>query len=158
VLWGDVTALKRAEAETHQLAYFDSVTGFPNRRGLIDLLQRNTHGGRLTSAALVVIGLDNFREINDVLGYELGDQVLRNVSERFSEAHSSIATVARAGAHDFSLLISGLSSDRATAESEAQEIVQEIRTVLWHALRENELGATSEFSAGIAIYSSLAEN
>ena len=153
-LWNDITELKRAEAVAHRLAFFEPVTGLPNRRGLIDdVLPRVAASAvaRDVNEALVVIGLDNFREINDALGYEQGDELLRQVSQRLLTAHPDIAAVARTGEHEFCLVLNELSSEAGLAEAEAEVIMRMIRRELIRSDNASELGATSEFSAGIAI-------
>lgn len=153
-LWSDITELKRAEAAAHQLACFDPVTGLPNRQGLIDDVLPQLAAEAVTrdaSVALVVIGLDNFREINDALGYSQGDELLRQVSQRLTTAHPDIAAVARTGEHEFCLVLNELSGEPALAEAEAEVLMRMIRRVLTRADNASELGATSEFSAGISL-------
>lgn len=153
-VWSDITAFKRSEAKAHKLAYFDQVTGLPNFRGLIDhVLPQYKRGDECDQAtnAFVVIGLDNFRAINDVLGYERCGALIREVAERLSLAHPRIDAIGHTGTYEFCLVLGGLSRDRAKAEAEAEAIVVEIRAALGRTDQASELGATSELSIGISL-------
>lgn len=154
-LWDDITELKRAEEAAHRLANYDTVTGLANRRGLIHLVMPEmlpARSGCTTSSALVVLSLDNFRQINDALGYDHADELLKTVSERLLVLHPGIAAVARTGAHEFCLVLDGLSEDFDRAEAEAKELVDSIRKSLRRADSVGQFGETSEFSAGIAVW------
>ncbi|MFZ1416456.1 MAG: EAL domain-containing protein [Defluviicoccus sp.] len=88
----DVTERRDAESRIQHLAYFDVLTGLPNRALFKDLLERTLaeagRHGRL--AALLLLDIDHFKRINDTLGYEGGDRMLREIAER-------LATSLRAG-------------------------------------------------------------
>jgi predicted signal transduction protein with EAL and GGDEF domain/FixJ family two-component response regulator len=80
----DVTARKEAQARIHRLAYFDGLTGLPNREWIHDYLAESLAEARQLnrSVALLYIDLDQFKRINDTLGHETGDALLRQVAER----------------------------------------------------------------------------
>jgi predicted signal transduction protein with EAL and GGDEF domain/FixJ family two-component response regulator len=80
----DVTARKEAQARIHRLAYFDGLTGLPNREWIHDYLAESLAEARQTNraVALLYVDLDQFKRINDTLGHETGDALLRQVAER----------------------------------------------------------------------------
>jgi len=97
----DITARKTAEEEIKQLAFFDVLTGLPNRRLLMDRLSQSLsncarigHGG-----ALMFIDLDNFKTLNDTYGHESGDLLLQEVAQRLSASVREGDTVARLVEH-----------------------------------------------------------
>jgi predicted signal transduction protein with EAL and GGDEF domain/CheY-like chemotaxis protein len=80
----DVSARKEAQARIHRLAYFDGLTGLPNREWIHDYLAESLAEARQLNraVALLYVDLDQFKRINDTLGHETGDALLRQVAER----------------------------------------------------------------------------
>ena len=105
----------RHQREIERLAYFDGVTGLPNRTLLADragqalrLAQRSG-----TQAALLLLDIDRFKTINDSLGHAVGDQVLKHISRRLLGALRDSDTLARLGGDEFVVLLSGCSAEDA---------------------------------------------
>ncbi len=98
----DITERKQAEDQIRQLANFDSLTGLPNRRFFRDqlaaTLERAAAEGR--KVAVLFIDVDRFKQTNDTLGHDVGDQVLREVGRRLNQAVRGSDTVARGGTPD----------------------------------------------------------
>jgi diguanylate cyclase (GGDEF)-like protein len=108
----DITQRKQTEAHIHRLAYFDALTGLPNREWIGEYLSRVLReavaGGR--SVALLFIDLDQFKRINDTLGHETGDALLRQVAERLRAAlgySGELAQLARVGGDEFVVVLTG---------------------------------------------------
>jgi diguanylate cyclase (GGDEF)-like protein/PAS domain S-box-containing protein len=106
----DITDRKSAEALVWQQANFDLLTGLPNRRMLRDRLaqdlRKTTRDGR--QLAILFVDLDHFKEVNDTLGHDAGDQLLIEAARRISQCVRDSDTVARMGGDEFTLVLSDL--------------------------------------------------
>jgi diguanylate cyclase (GGDEF)-like protein/PAS domain S-box-containing protein len=128
----DITERKQAEARSHQLAYFDGLTGLPNRRMLLDRMEHALHSA-LNSAqvgAVLYIDLDNFKQINDARGHTVGDALLMQVAQRLTQQLRPGDTVARLGGDEFVVLVHNVASDMDSAGRAALLVAEEIRAVL----------------------------
>lgn len=120
----DISARKQAEEEIRQLAFYDPLTKLPNRRLLFDRLRRALDSSARSKlvGALMFIDLDNFKLLNDTLGHEQGDLLLRQVAQRLPACVRSIDTVARLGGDEFVIMLEGLGEDLVEAARKAQAI------------------------------------
>lgn len=109
-LFSDVTEKRRSEAFIWRQAHYDHLTGLPNRQMFHDRLQqamnRSKRSGR--SMALVFLDLDLFKEVNDTLGHDMGDELLKQVANRLSLSVRKSDTVARLGGDEFTMIIEDL--------------------------------------------------
>ena len=150
----DISQRKAAEEEIRLLAFYDPLTGLPNRRLMADRLQHSlaTSARSGTGGALLFVDLDNFKDLNDTRGHETGDQLLRQVAARLGGCVRSGDTVARLGGDEFVLLIESLSPHTHEAATQAETVG---RAVL-HALAQGySLGGHtyhSSCSIGVALY------
>ena len=118
VVWGtammavDISENERAEKLVEKLALIDSVTQLPNRTMLALMLDKALSGAKAKhrQLALVWLNLDRFRDVNDALGQQAGDELLRAVGERLREAVRIVDAVTRAGGDDFVLLLARVNS------------------------------------------------
>jgi diguanylate cyclase (GGDEF)-like protein len=123
---------KRIEAKLKHFATHDFLTGLPNRALFYDRLnlatkrtvRRNT-GGLNWKAAVMIMDLDNFKQINDTLGHESGDKVLREMAPRLRASLRQSDTVARLGGDEFAFVLEGI-QDRADAMFVAQKILKSL--------------------------------
>jgi diguanylate cyclase (GGDEF)-like protein len=106
----DITAQKLAEEEVARLAYHDALTGLPNRAMFEEHLQLALARARRAAKAVAVLylDLDNFKTVNDSLGHEAGDRLLKQVGERMRAAARESDLVARQGGDEFLVLLSDL--------------------------------------------------
>lgn len=103
----DISVAKAAQAEIHQLAFYDTLTGLPNRRLLIERLTQaiNRYERDQACFAVLFLDLDNFKRLNDTLGHDAGDILLTEVARRLLETLRKTDTAARLGGDEFVLLI-----------------------------------------------------
>ena len=128
----DITERKQAEARTHQLAYFDGLTGLPNRRMLLDRMEHALHVAQKTAqvGAVIYIDLDNFKQINDARGHSVGDVLLVQVASRLTQQLRAGDMVARLGGDEFVVLVHGVATDMETAGRAALLVAEDVRTTL----------------------------
>jgi diguanylate cyclase (GGDEF)-like protein/PAS domain S-box-containing protein len=106
----DITERKKAEEQVAFLAYHDNLTGLPNRTMFEELLELGLARARRhdLSVAVLCIDVDDFKLVNESLGYEAGDALLRAVAERLGEATRETDLVARQGGDEFLLLLADI--------------------------------------------------
>jgi diguanylate cyclase (GGDEF)-like protein len=144
-----VAELQQSEEQVRQLAYFDFLTGLPNRRLLLDRLhqavsQARRHG---YSMAIMFLDLDHFKQINDTLGHDVGDELLKQVAARLVGCIRSGDTVSRSGGDEFILVMPeiALPFDAAVV---AQKIIDALNEPILIGTHHLHIGV----SIGIAIY------
>jgi diguanylate cyclase (GGDEF)-like protein len=124
----DITARKLAEEQIRNVAYFDPLTGLPNRRMLLDRLNQALatsarHGGH---GAVFFIDLDHFKALNDTLGHDHGDMLLVEVARRLLACVRGEDTVARIGGDEFVVMTVGLAAEERGAASQAGMVGEKI--------------------------------
>jgi diguanylate cyclase (GGDEF)-like protein/PAS domain S-box-containing protein len=128
VIVEDITEHKIQAAHVEQLAFYDPLTGLPNRRLLLDRLQQamsrsvrhNKHG------AILFIDLDNFKTLNDTLGHNIGDLLLIDVAKRLQACVRDEDTVSRLGGDEFVIILDGLNEDLQQTATAALNIGEKI--------------------------------
>ena len=113
----DLSEAKAAESTIQRLAFYDPLTGLPNRRLLLDRLgQVISHSRRRNHyASLLLVGLDNFKAYNTTLGHASGDTLLRRLAEVLRGSLRESDTLARWGGDQFALLVQDLGDEPAHA-------------------------------------------
>lgn len=109
----DITEQYRAEQGLRRLALCDPLTGLPNRYHALEIARREAREGRLT--AMILLDLDGFKHVNDSLGHAAGDEMLRQVSQRFADCLSDEGIVARLGGDEFVILLFARPDERSRA-------------------------------------------
>lgn len=125
----DFTMEKRVEGELLHRTLHDVLTDLPNRRLLVDRIEKALAAAkRGRDVAVMLIDIDDFKSINDTLGHVVGDELLRVVARRLVSCVREADTVARLGGDEFALLLSGTDKLSGTdAGAVAQRILDEIR-------------------------------
>ncbi|MBK7001126.1 MAG: EAL domain-containing protein [Rhodoferax sp.] len=128
----DITARKVAEDEIKYLAFYDSLTGLPNRRLLMDRLRKalatSTRSGK--HGALLFVDMDNFKVLNDTLGHHMGDLLLKQVAQRLVSCVREIDTVARLGGDEFVVMLEDLSPSANDAASQTEIVGNKVLATL----------------------------
>lgn len=145
----DITQQKFLEDKLTYLAYYDVLTDLPNRTLLIDRLHQvigRAEHNKL-NAAVVWIDIDRFTLINDTYGYEIGDQILKEVGRRFDHATQEGDTVARLGADEFGIILSDV--------THSEEVVRFVDHLMREAHNPIQVGSVEvilTLSVGISLY------
>lgn len=151
VAFNDITQRKLAEEELHQLAYYDNLTGLPNRQLFNDRLHQAIGDAkrRHRQVALMLLDLDRFKVVNDTMGHEAGDILLQEISARLKRSVRVNDTVARLGGDEFALIFTDVEESRYIGQC-AQKVLAQFDTPIIIGGREVFSGA----SIGIALYPS----
>ena len=150
----DVTDRKQSESEIEKLAFYDPLTGLPNRRLLRDRLAQALTGSNRdhNHGALVFIDLDNFKNINDSAGHLTGDELLVQVGERLKNTVRDWDTVARLGGDEFVLILKGFPAEPADAAAKVEKVCEKIRDALNEPYNLNGIEYTGTPSIGITLF------
>jgi diguanylate cyclase (GGDEF)-like protein/PAS domain S-box-containing protein len=131
-IFSDISKRKEAEAQIHQLAFYDPLTELPNRRLLNERLQQAFSVGARSGhhGAVLFLDLDNFKTLNDTKGHDIGDQLLTEVAKRLDSCVRNGDTVARLGGDEFVVVLESLSSVPDEAATQADLVAEKIRYAL----------------------------
>jgi diguanylate cyclase (GGDEF)-like protein len=156
----EIRERQRVESEIEQLAFYDHLTGLPNRRLLMDRLHlaivassRTMHHG-----AVLFIDLDHFKNLNDTRGHHIGDVLLQQVALRLKASVRADDTVARLGGDEFVVMLKDLSNNSTEANAQAERLGTKILAALNEPYLLEDHYCHSSGSIGIALFSSLRES
>ena len=150
----DITLRKGAEEEIKNLAFFDQLTGLPNRRLLADRLKQALAAScrHNRCGALLFIDLDNFKTLNDTLGHDQGDVLLQQVAQRLSRCVREGDTVARLGGDEFVVMLESLSDSMQEAAAHAEIVGEKIVAALGQPYSLTDYEHRSSASIGVAMF------
>lgn len=150
----DISKRKAAEEEVQRLAFYDQLTGLPNRQLLQDRLQQAVLGSvrKCLQGAVMFIDLDNFKTLNDTYGHDRGDLLLQQVALRLTACVRQTDTVARWGGDEFVVLLEELSGDDREALHHAEGIADKIVAALNKPYDLNGYQHSCTSSVGIALF------
>jgi diguanylate cyclase (GGDEF)-like protein/PAS domain S-box-containing protein len=151
----DVTEHKQIRNQLHQLAFFDALTGLPNRRLILDRLDHAMASRQKTGyeGALLLIDLDHFKTVNDTLGHEMGDLLLQQVAKRLERGLLTTDSAGRLGADEFVLIVEDVALNANDALVRVRDMAEFLRNQLAQPfdLRGNEY--VCSVSVGVAMFS-----
>lgn len=145
IIANDITDKKESEQKILQLAYYDSLTGLPNRKMLLEKIKESIINRNRSS--ILFIDLDNFKDINDTLGHDVGDKILQEVSYRLNSVTLKNDIIGRIGGDEFIILQNNITSID-SAKKLALEIMNILKVPIKYKDKELYIGA----SIGISVY------
>lgn len=150
----DITDRKIKEDEIAWLAFYDPLTGLPNRRLLQDRLHQAMAGSKRSGqrAALLFIDLDNFKTLNDTLGHDKGDLLLQQVATRLFECVRECDTVARLGGDEFVVMLEELNHSEELAAAQSKMVGEKILVKLCQPYLIAGYEHNSSASIGITLF------
>ena len=153
-LFTDISIQKEQQRQLEYNAYYDSLTGLPNRVLLADRVQLELSKSQRDSKKLAIafIDLDGFKEVNDDYGHEAGDHVLITIAERITSCMRAHETVARLGGDEFVAVITGLS-----AEQESLSVINRILVSIATPIPYGDFSLSVSASIGITFYPQMLE-
>jgi diguanylate cyclase (GGDEF)-like protein/PAS domain S-box-containing protein len=153
--FSDITARVQAEKQMFRLAHFDKLTGLPNRTALETHLEQAIEQARRQHHhfALMFLDLDKFKPVNDTMGHQAGDELLRNVARRLKHSIRANDVVGRRGGDEFVIITGPLTND-ADAQPIARKMIQVLNEPFHIQGQTVHIGA----SVGIALYPDNGQN
>ncbi len=151
----DISELNIQRQKINEMAFYDSLTGLPNRRLFIDRLQHalaSSERGGLQNA-LIFIDLDNFKTLNDTLGHDFGDLLLKQTAQRLNACMRQEDTVARMGGDEFVIILENLSEHTQEAAFQVEVFSEKILAILNQPYQLENHDRHITPSIGIVIFS-----
>ncbi len=148
-VFADISEVKQAQATIERHANYDTLTELPNRRLFTDRLEqaiRRAHRDN-EKLCLMFLDLDRFKDVNDTLGHEFGDELLRQMAVRIQTCVREVDTVARLGGDEFTIILSDF-DNKSDAVNIARKLITEIEKPI--TIKEQTLRVTT--SIGVTFY------
>jgi diguanylate cyclase (GGDEF)-like protein/PAS domain S-box-containing protein len=155
----DITERKKAAAEINRLAYFDQLTGLPNRRWLMEHLDEACRDARADKRvdAMLFMDLDHFKLVNDVRGHAVGDALLKCMADRIRDTLGTRGTAGRLGGDEFVIHIANVATHFESGAEVALRIAHEICLALQPPVEIDGQVYTETVSIGVTLFPKAAE-
>ena len=138
--------IKQREAEIHQLAFYDELTGLPNRTQFTSHIQEIISAAEPTKTAVLMMDIDRFKDINDTVGHEVGDLLLKEIAKRLQTFTSQETFCASIGGDEFGIVI------RNFGETRPEALAENIASIFERPFCIDQLNLDMDASIGIAVY------
>lgn len=156
----DTSRARAADEEIRNLAFYDPLTGLPNRRLLLEKLDEllQSNGPQSSKRALLFVDLDNFKTLNDTLGHQVGDLLLQEVARRLEGCVRPGDLAARLGGDEFVVVLGNLSELPEAAAAQTRGVAERILSVVCQPYTLGDRESTSSASIGITLFNSSQES
>jgi diguanylate cyclase (GGDEF)-like protein/PAS domain S-box-containing protein len=150
----DITERKTSEVTINKLAFYDQLTGLPNRTLLLDRLKQTMASSSRTETygALIFIDLDNFKSLNDTLGHGAGDLLLKQIADRLMSCVRAGDTIARLGGDEFVVVLAGLDTNEVEAASNTETVAEKILDSLSQTYELGNIAHNCTASIGVTLF------
>jgi diguanylate cyclase (GGDEF)-like protein/PAS domain S-box-containing protein len=152
--YSDLSQHKQAEQAIHNLSFYDALTTLPNRRLMLERLKQVVHADRQPAGhgAVLFIDLDDFSNLNDTRGHEVGDQALIEIAKRLRACLPGEDDVARPSSDEFVVMIDNLAVDAEQAAFQAGEVAGRIREAIRTPMEVGGAGYECTASVGVSLF------
>ncbi len=154
VVSSDITQRRKSEETIHQLAFYNPLTGLPNRRLLVDRLKKSIASSERSRkhGALLLINVDNFKSLNDTLGHDVGDMILQQIAQRLTVCVRTEDTLAHMGGDEFMVMLARLNVDADDSAAQAEAVGEKIRVALSQGYQVADSNHRSTASIGATLF------
>lgn len=156
----DITERKLTQEKIQHLAFYDHLTGLPNRVLLMDRLKQALASSSRSKrkGALLFIDMDNFKNLNDTLGHDVGDQLLIQATQRLGSCVRECDTVARLGGDEFMVMLCDLSEQTLEAATQTEVIGEKILAALDRSYQLGTYSHRCTASIGVTLFQDHQQN
>lgn len=153
-VFSDLSEKKNAEEAIHNLMYFDKLTGLPNRQLLLDRIKQSIEDTDASKSyyALLYIDVDDFKQLNESMGYGYGDLFLMEIANRIQAAIDQTYTVARIGSDEFVVLVPAIDEKSELALALVKELAENIFKAIKQPFDLNSYQYLAKVSIGVSLF------